>query len=81
MRNFHPYSEKKIPEDIFFNMREQNLLRWPTGKDVIFQKAVERQKELPRHKRLDLVMRRAVEEGRCLVQPRGDLEHLSSTKI
>jgi methylaspartate mutase epsilon subunit len=52
-------------------MRKANLLRWPTGADVDFERALERQKSLPDHKRLDLVMRKAVAQSRCLVQPRG----------
>jgi methylaspartate mutase epsilon subunit len=52
-------------------MRKANLLRWPTGSDVDFERALERQKSLPDHKRLNLVMRKAVAQGRCLVQPRG----------
>ena len=71
MSNPVQFNEKKIPEDLFHEMRKQNLLRWPTGKDVHFEDAVKRQKELPNNKRLDLVMRRAVLENRCLVQPRG----------
>lgn len=71
MLNSLSFTEKMIPEDVFLKMREENLLRWPTGKEVDFQQAIERQKSLPKHKRLDLVMRRAVDESRCLVQPRG----------
>ena len=64
-------TDKKISEDLFMQMRKENLLRWPTGAEVNFDRAVERQKSLPKHNRLDLVMRQAVEDGRCLVQPRG----------
>lgn len=71
MSNPIQFNEKKIPEDLFLEMRKQNLSRWPTGKDVHFEDAIKRQKELPNNKRLDLVMRKAVLENRCLVQPRG----------
>jgi methylaspartate mutase epsilon subunit len=64
-------SEKRIDESEFLEMRKANLLRWPTGSDVDFERALERQKSLPDHKRLDVVMRKAVAQGRCLVQPRG----------
>ena len=71
MSNTVSISEKRIDESEFIEMRKANLLRWPTGSDVDFERALERQKSLPDHKRLDLVMRKAVAQGRCLVQPRG----------
>ena len=71
MSNTTSISEKRIDESEFLEMRKANLLRWPTGVDVDFERALERQKSLPDHKRLDLVMRKAVAQGRCLVQPRG----------
>jgi methylaspartate mutase epsilon subunit len=71
MSNEASISEKRIDETEFLEMRKANLLRWPTGSDVDFERALERQKSLPDHKRLDLVMRKAVAQGRCLVQPRG----------
>ena len=71
MSNKASISEKRMDESEFLEMRKANLLRWPTGADVDFESALERQKSLPDHKRLDLVMRKAVAQGRCLVQPRG----------
>ena len=71
MSNKTSLSEKRIDESEFLEMRKANLLRWPTGSDVDFERALERQKSLPDHKRLDLIMRKAVTQGRCLVQPRG----------
>ena len=71
MSNESSISEKRIDESEFLEMRKDNLLRWPTGSGVDFERALERQKSLPDHKRLDLVMRKAVAQGRCLVQPRG----------
>jgi methylaspartate mutase epsilon subunit len=71
MSNESSISEKRIDESEFLEMRKANLLRWPTGSGVDFENALERQKSLPDHKRLDLVMRKAVAQGRCLVQPRG----------
>jgi len=71
MSNTTSISEKRIDESEFLEMRKANLLRWPTGSGVDFKRALERQKSLPDHKRLDLVMRKAVAQGRCLVQPRG----------
>ncbi len=66
-----PLSEAAIPEDVFHDMRRENLARWPTGAEVDFDEAVERQKSLPRHKQLAWVMREAERQGRCLTQPRG----------
>lgn len=66
-----PLSEERIPEEIFRQMRSENLARWPTGADVEFDAAVALHKALPLHKQLGWVMRRAVAEGRCLTQPRG----------
>jgi methylaspartate mutase epsilon subunit len=66
-----PLSEKRIPEEVFAQMRAQNLARWPTGAGVDFEAAVERHRSLPRHKQLAWVMRKADAERRCLTQPRG----------
>lgn len=66
-----PLSQERIPDDVFEAMRRENLARWPTGKEVVLEEAIELHKRLPRHKRLAYVMRRAVDEGRCLTQPRG----------
>ena len=49
----------------------ENLARWPTGKDVDLDEAAALHRALPKHKQLAWVLRRAVEEGRCLTQPRG----------
>ncbi len=61
----------QIPEDLFRRMRAENLARWPTGAEVDLDEAVDFHKSLPDHRRLAWTMRRAVEEGRCLTQPRG----------
>jgi methylaspartate mutase epsilon subunit len=66
-----PLSEARIPQEVFDAMRRENLARWPTGADVDFAAAVERQKALPRHKQLAWVMREGDRERRCLTQPRG----------
>jgi methylaspartate mutase epsilon subunit len=66
-----PLSEARIPDDVFAQMRQQNLARWPTGAGVDFEAAVERHKSLPRHKQLAWVMRSADAQRRCLTQPRG----------
>jgi methylaspartate mutase epsilon subunit len=66
-----PLSESRIPDAVFAEMRKANLARWPSGADVDFNQAVDVHKALPEHKRLGLMMRRAVAERRCLTQPRG----------
>jgi len=66
-----PFSEQRIPDDVFARMRVENLARWPTGGEVDFEAAVELHKGLPQHKQLARVMRRAVAERRTLTQPRG----------
>jgi methylaspartate mutase epsilon subunit len=66
-----PLSQERIPDEVFARMRAENLARWPTGKEVVLEEAVALHQRLPRHKRLPYVMRRAIEEGRCLTQPRG----------
>ena len=66
-----PLGQEQIPEDEFQRMRRKNLARWPTGREVDLDEAVDIHKALPKHKQLAWVMRKAVEEGRCLTQPRG----------
>lgn len=66
-----PLSEHRIADDVFVAMRKENLARWPTGTEVDFDAAVELHKQLPQHKQLGWVMRKAVAERRCLTQPRG----------
>ncbi len=66
-----PLSEERIPDDVFAEMRRENLARWSTGNGVDFDEAVALQRALPEHKQLGRVMRRAVAERRCLTQPRG----------
>ncbi len=69
-----------IPEDMFLEMRRENLARWPTGAEIEFEEAVALQKNLPRHKQLAATMRRAVAEGKCLTQPRGGFGTLEMQK-
>ena len=66
-----PLSEARIPGRDFAEMRKRNLARWPTGAEVDFDEAVDYLRALPEHKNLASVTRRAVEQGRCLTQPRG----------
>ncbi len=66
-----PLSQERIPDDVFAAMRRENLARWPTGSEVDLDEAVALHRALPKHKQLAWVLRRAVEERRCLTQPRG----------
>ncbi len=66
-----PFSAERIAEDSFAVMRRENLARWPTGAGVDLDEAVDFHNNLPRHKQLAWVMRKTVQEGRCLTQPRG----------
>jgi len=66
-----PLSAAQIPEDVFQSMRRQNLARWPTGAEVDLDEAAAYHRDLPEHKRLGAVMRKAAAESRCLTQPRG----------
>jgi len=66
-----PLSEARIPDHDFADMRRANLARWPTGAGVDLDEAVTYLRAVPEHKNLAWVMRRAVEQKRCLTQPRG----------
>lgn len=72
-----PFSESQIPADAFARMREENLTRWPTGREIDIDEAVAFHLSLPAHKQLAKVIRRAESEGRCLTQPRGGFATLA----
>lgn len=61
---------KKWTNDEFFNVREQVLRQWSTGKDVNLDKSIEYLKKIPEHKSFPLKLRKAKEEGITLAQPR-----------
>ncbi len=65
------FSAAQMPEDLFQQLRAENLVRWPTGADVDLDEAAGYHLSLPEHKRLGAVMRKAAAEHRCLTQPRG----------
>ena len=65
------FSAAQIPEDLFDELREANLARWPTGGEFDLDEAAAYQRALPEHKQLGAVMRKAAAERRCLTQPRG----------
>lgn len=66
-----PLSEAAISADEFALLRAENLARWPTGREVDIDEAVEYHHKLPRHKRLAEVMSQAHAQRRCLTQARG----------
>lgn len=72
-----PFSESQIPADAFARMREENLTRWPTGREIDVDEAVAFHQSLPDHKQLAKVIRLADKEGRCLTQPRGGFASLA----
>lgn len=58
-------------EEDFFKIRRETLAQWPTGREVDLDEAIEYHKSMPDHKNVSKVLRRAVEKGITLVQPRG----------
>ncbi len=64
-------SNERWGDDYFEQERKKTLALWPTGKEVDLEEAVEYHKSLPESKRYANVVRKAKEEGRTLVQPRG----------
>ena len=61
---------KKIPEDIFHQMRQEVLTQWPTGKDVDLEEAVAYHKAMPESRNFSAKLLAAKRDGRTLVQPR-----------
>jgi len=63
-------TQKRIDEDRFMKMREEELSIWPTGKEVDLEEAVEYQRNLPESKNFCKVTQRLHREGRTVVFPR-----------
>ena len=61
---------RKTDENEFSKMRERTLAQWPTGREVIFDEAVEYQKNLPDSKNMMKVTGQLHDEGRTVVFPR-----------
>lgn len=70
-RDRRPLSADQIQEDLFRELRAENLARWPTGAEIDIDEAVAFHKSLPKHKQLAHVMREADAKKLCLTQPRG----------
>jgi methylaspartate mutase epsilon subunit len=64
-------STERWSDEYFNQEREKTLALWPTGKEVDLEEAIEYHLSLPESKRYASVVRKAKQEGRTLVQPRG----------
>ncbi len=64
-------SNERWSDEVFQQEREKALALWPTGTEVDTQEAIEYHLSLPDAKNYAKVVRKAKEEGRTLVQPRG----------
>ena len=63
-------TQKRIDEDEFMKMREEELSIWPTGREVILEEAIEYQRNLPETKNFCKVVQNLRREGRTVVFPR-----------
>ena len=61
---------KRWTDEEFFNMREEVLNQWPTGKEVDLKEAVDYLKKVPKHKNFADKLKEAKENGITLAQPR-----------
>ena len=61
---------KKWTEEEFFQVREEVLKGWPTGKDVDLEEAVKYHKSLPASKNFSKKLLDAKKAGITLAQPR-----------
>jgi len=61
---------KKLSDDVFYEIRQTVLNQWPTGKDVDFDEAVEYQKNIPSKKVFAKKLEKAKKSGDTLIQPR-----------
>lgn len=64
-------ANERWSDEYFEQEREKALALWPTGKEVDLDEAIEYHLRLPDSKNYAKVVRKAKEEGRTLVQPRG----------
>lgn len=66
-----PLTSARLDEDEFLALRAAVLAQWPTGAEVDLESGLEVLRALPEHKNASLVLARAQDDGRTLVQPRG----------
>ncbi len=61
---------KKIPDDIFYKLREEVLLHWRTGKDVDLEEGINYHKAMPKERSFSEKLIDAKKNGKTLIQPR-----------
>ena len=61
---------KRIPDDVFYKLRQEVLTQWPTGKDVNLEEAIAYHKAMPQSRNFGKKLLDAKRDGRTLVQPR-----------
>ncbi len=61
---------KKMEDDLFYEIREDVLKQWETGVEVNFEETIEYQKNIPTNKRFSDKLRKAQKNGDTLTQPR-----------
>jgi len=61
---------KRIPDDVFYKLRQEVLTQWPTGKDVDLQEAVDYHKSMPESRLFGKKLLDAKKAKHTLVQPR-----------
>ncbi|MCL2500699.1 MAG: methylaspartate mutase subunit E [Defluviitaleaceae bacterium] len=61
---------KKLTEDAFYEIQQEVLTQWPTGKDVCFEDAVAFHKRYPANKNFAGKLAKAEKDGVTLIQPR-----------
>lgn len=61
---------KRLSDDEFYQIREEVLAQWPTGKDVDLKKGFAYHKNLPPHKVFSQKLAAAKKSGATLIQPR-----------
>jgi methylaspartate mutase epsilon subunit len=64
-------SNARWSDEEFAQERAKVLALWPTGQQVDLDEAIEYHLSLPEEKKFSAVVRKAKEQGRTLVQPRG----------
>ncbi|MEE4279918.1 MAG: methylaspartate mutase subunit E [Halieaceae bacterium] len=65
-----PLENTRLDAADFDRLRDQVLATWSTGADVDFDEGVQRQLDLPEHKRFSAALEAADERGATLLQPR-----------
>lgn len=75
---------KKLSDDVFYEIRKDVLTHWPTGAGVNFDEAVEYQKGIAKEKRFSEKLKKAKENKITLIQPRAGValsdEHIKLLK-